>query len=387
MAANQLFVQVVKRSEDEFIVNRISTDKRVWYLLPEELQELKHHPFLTSKKIIMNATAVIKNIGGFRTIALRIDEDIRKEYFDESDNICFQEFPLEEFVPIPVPRAIEPKNIELENRIKQLEHKLKEKSINDDSFLRDIETKFILNRFKKGQYDSELWLRQFEDECHRFKVILDNHKVQALRYFVDGPARDWYESNLKKIGLNTSWEVWKDSFLNVFVDKGWSIVRKAFNFKYLGGSIVDYALAKEKLCLEMEPKSTEISRVNQIVFGLPIEAQDRLDREEITTIDKLFSKLRRLEDTFIRQQKGIATNCKPIGIQNPQRKLESQQKNESQRKPCPNCVAQGFPNRYHLLSECRNKNGKDHSSRSNMIKNSTSKNECEVLNLDNDDLN
>jgi len=29
-------------------------------------------------------------------------------------------------------------------------------------------------------------------------------------------------------------------------------VRKAYNYKYLGGSLVDYILTKERLCLEAE---------------------------------------------------------------------------------------------------------------------------------------
>jgi len=391
MTADQLYVQVVKRSEDEFIIKRISTDKKIWYLLPEEFQDLTHHKILTSKKIIRNATTVIKNINGFRNITLKIDEHIRREYFDEAQNVCFNEFPLEEEIAlVPVSRVIEPRNNELETRIRQLEQELKSNSIKkNQSRLKDIENKFILNKFEKKQYDSMSWLSRFEDECHRFQIVSDSDKVQALRFFVIGSAGDWYESNLKKIGLNTPWKCWKDSFLNVFVDKGWTIVRKAFNYKYLGGSLIDFALAKEKLCLEMEPNSTELSRVNQIVFGLPVEAQEKLDREEIITIDMLFSKLRRLEDTFNRKKKDVQTTTKLNTIPNTCERFKSQKTIEPQRKPCPNCATLGFPNRYHSLNECRNRNLKDQNPRSNIVKHCTNKNEFDILkiDLDNEDLN
>lgn len=59
-------------------------------------------------------------------------------------------------------------------------------------------------------------------------------------------------------------------------------MRKAFNYKYLGRSLVDFAFIKEKLCLEKEPRGTELSRINQIVFGLRREAQEMLDMEEIS---------------------------------------------------------------------------------------------------------
>lgn len=53
--------------------------------------------------------------------------------------------------------------------------------------------------------------------------------------------------------------------------------RKAFNYKYLGGSLINYPLAIDKLCLKIEPKGTELSRINQIVSVLPTEVQDKLD--------------------------------------------------------------------------------------------------------------
>lgn len=378
--ANQLFVQVVKRSEDDFIINSISTDKKMWYLIPEEFKELKHHTLLSSKKIINNSIAAIKNVNGYRTIAIKIDEKIRNEYFDDMENPCFREFPLEEIVSIPISRVIEPNISELEDRIRQLEYQLKLNSTKDESKLQNIEKKIILDKFEKRQHDSMTWLSRFEDECHRFQLNLDSDKIQTLRFFVTGPAEVWYETNLKKIGLEAPWRIWKDSFLNVFVDKGWSIVRKAFNYKYLGGSLIDYALTKEKFCFQMEPNCSELSRINQIVFGLPTEAQDELDREKIITIDKLFAELRKLEDAFTRKKKDKPTS--------PKLNKNSDKKNEFQRKPCSICSALGFPNRYHLVAECRNKNWTNGKPKSNMIKH-MNPDEAEILNTDlsNEDLN
>lgn len=87
------------------------------------------------------------------------------------------------------------------------------------------------------------------------------------------------------------------SFLNVFVDKGWFNVRKAYNYKYLGGSLVDYVLTKERLCLESEKNGTVISRINMIVVGLPLEIQDKLDRGIITTMEILFTEIGKLEES------------------------------------------------------------------------------------------
>ncbi|ESN97876.1 hypothetical protein HELRODRAFT_177518 [Helobdella robusta] len=58
-----------------------------------------------------------------------------------------------------------------------------------------------------------------------------------------------------------------------------------------GGSLIDYALAKENLYLEIE-----MSRINMIVMGFPVEIQNQLDREEITTIEKLFKELTKIDE-------------------------------------------------------------------------------------------
>lgn len=77
-------------------------------------------------------------------------------------------------------------------------------------------------------------------------------RVEALRFFLIGSPKDWYETNLKKIG-SANWPEWKRPFLIVFVEKGWSTVRRVFNLKYFACSLIDYALAKERLLLEIDP--------------------------------------------------------------------------------------------------------------------------------------
>lgn len=354
-----LYVQIVKRSEEDFVVHCVSVDKRNWFLLPEDTQDLKFHTSLSSKKPLLNAVYAIKNVNGYRTIGVKIDDDIKKEYFDESSNICFRELPLEECLPKTIPCRPTDTQSELEDHIKRLEMQLKINSEQNEIKLHHIEKKFILEPFDKKQSDPIEWLRRFEEECCRFQIKSDNLKIQALRfYLINGPANDWYENNLKKIGLNDSWGIWRDSFKNIFVDKGWSLVKRALGYKYLGGSLVDYALTKERLLLDIEPKGTEISRINQIVFGLPNEAQLKLDREKICNLYELYSKLRKLEDAFIKKKEEKLSN--PKSIVNPAlnyyKKGEPQHKSNYQRKPCSHCETLGFHNRYHLMSECRNKN-------------------------------
>ncbi|KAK4887307.1 hypothetical protein RN001_003578 [Aquatica leii] len=93
----------------------------------DETKDLKHHTVLSSKKNILNATVAIKNINGYRTIGIKLDDEVKKEYFDEFGNFCYQDFPLEEYIPMsnPNPKSIELLQLELEEQIENLEQQLK----------------------------------------------------------------------------------------------------------------------------------------------------------------------------------------------------------------------------------------------------------------------
>ncbi|KAF2880590.1 hypothetical protein ILUMI_25584 [Ignelater luminosus] len=105
-------------------------------------------------------------------------------------------------------------------------------------------------------------------------------------------------------------------------------------------------------------RKTEISRINLVVCGLPIEIQEKIDREEVTTTEKLFNELRKLEDSF-RKKKNISTDSTNIRQQVKRKDKEDDLRKKnltSERKACWICELLGYPNRYHQPSECRNKN-------------------------------
>ncbi|ESN94289.1 hypothetical protein HELRODRAFT_164101 [Helobdella robusta] len=147
---SKLYFHIIKRNNDEFKLAGISENKETWYVLPEEMKDLSLHEALSTKRAIINTINSIKPINGYCKICIKLDDELRKEYYDKDENLCF----------------------------------------------------------------------------------LDNM---------------WF-----------------------------------FN---------DYALAKENLCLEIE-----MSRINMIVMGLPVEIQNQLDREEITTIEKLSKELTKIDE-------------------------------------------------------------------------------------------
>ena len=80
MAANFFYARIVKESEDEFIVKCISTDKDTWYLLPDDEKDINLHPILLKRKTVSNSRLAINKINGYRTISMKKEEDILKEY-------------------------------------------------------------------------------------------------------------------------------------------------------------------------------------------------------------------------------------------------------------------------------------------------------------------
>lgn len=374
----KLFVHIIKVSENKFEIAGLSENKDMWCQLPAECRELKHHPTLANKSVIKNAISVIKPIRGYRRVAVKLDEQLKNEYFDEDENLSYKNLPLEEIVNDEVEHLTSTNNRTEEEgffiqRIKELERQLNLNNDNEVS-LHQVEKKFILDKFDRKPNPVE-WLLRFENECERNKIPEGPKRIEALRFFLMGSPKDWYETTLKKLGL-MNWPEWRRSFLAVFVEKGWSMVRKAFSFRYLAGSLIDYALVKERLLMDIDPHGLELSRINVIVIGLPIEIQEEIDREEVNTIEKLLNELRKLEDMFNKKKKRENTVIKTLNPeqqnlstpsrmkQNSSTKLKDANNvdiklklNESNtiRKPCSICESLGWPNRWHPINECRNK--------------------------------
>lgn len=180
-----------------------------------------------------------------------------------------------------------------------------------------------------------------------------------MRLFLEEGAKEWYSSSLRKLSLS-EWSDWSTSFLLVYADKSWTNVRFAYHYKYINGSLIDYALKKERLILEMESSMSNISRINLIVMGLPFNIQDKLDKEEINSTDLLFNRIRMYDTGYNKQKredkmKYNSNNITTIGKSNVEKKFTTVSKPFYEKKPCSMCEALNKPERYHPCYLCRNK--------------------------------
>ena len=158
-------------------------------------------------------------------------------------------------------------------------------SVENEESLREVEQKFLINIFN-GKQEASTWINVFEKECIRFKIFDGTTRVEVLKLFIDGNVKEWYSANLMKLSLS-DWETWKKSFLLIYGKKTWSSIRTAFNYKYLFGSLIDFVLKKERLLFDADNRIPELFRIYQIVYSLPLEIQNKLERDKINTIDDL----------------------------------------------------------------------------------------------------
>jgi hypothetical protein len=208
--------------------------------------------------------------------------DAFPEYCDADGNFCFKNVYLDEG------------RFEYINEAKDNEYEHADEAvIVKKRSLHHIQKEIALEKYNGKNYNAATWIDLFEQECDRVEVET-NQYVDVLRLVLEGHPADWYAVTKKTIGSG-SWATWKREFKVAFGTKGWNEVSDAYNYKYISGSLIEYAFKKHNLLLDADPALPEISRVNMIVVGLPNFAQSRISRANTDTIRKLTTELNQLE--------------------------------------------------------------------------------------------
>lgn len=95
--------------------------------------------------------------------------------------------------------------------------------------------------------------------------------------------------------LTSQWEIWKENFCDTYTNKSWSQIRHAILYKYINGSLLDYALKKEKILLEMNKAIDNSTPIDLIAVGLPEFITDKINRKNLNTLKDLYTELESLE--------------------------------------------------------------------------------------------
>jgi hypothetical protein len=322
------------------------------YAFPIASRDLQYHEELMKNPTARNAKKVLSTCNRYqrRNPLITLSEELREVYLDAEGNPAFRGDLLEE---ISEPQKEVKPVVETETIIqKPLTKERVKKSLS--SIVKDA----VIEKFNGRNFNASTWITTMETECERLEIP-ENRYCEVIRLFVEGSATDWYQANQIVVGTS-SWQTWRTSFLNAFANKGWQNVCNAIYFRFGNGSVTDYALKKLNLLVDMDPKISENLKVCMIVSGLPAAVRERLDRDEIDSVNKLFCKLNLL-DRAQRQYGPNNNNNNNNGNSNNSYKGMSNRYNnnnfnrggQQKRTTCTYCEKKGFPGRLHPEVECR----------------------------------
>lgn len=287
------------------------------YQFPPDQQTRTHHQKLFEHEIIKTVVKSLTTRNKYRKVNITSREDELLElYLDEEGNVVFNEF-YSEVVKSPSPSShttpIPP----------------------TEKTMQSIAKNLVLDKFDGTDADAESWLIVFEKECERLGVEEEKY-AEMLRLCLHGAALEWYSVFLKINKLSHAWKFWKASFVDTFGSKSWSEIALAYTYKYLGGSVLDYALKKRNLLIDIDPDLSTRSQINLIVIDLPDYIKTRLNRKDLTKVDDLMSKLRQIDPSRNKINSNVVKKS-----------------DEVQKKTCEYCDKMGFPGRRHAEENCR----------------------------------
>ena len=338
----------------------------VLYLVPDKLQAEDRHVELFNLPVVITAVKNLSKEGQYRNVRVTLKDPLKKIYMDEDGNFVFEnEFLVETGVksrrseilkgpPLLTADAdvfSKTQLIEILNALKVAEEKAGKTSSPEDQ-LRKVEKQFSIEKYN-GKQKAKDWLDNFEAECSRYNIVDPAQKVKCLKLFMEERAMDWYQGNKIKLSQD-SWTEWSESFVKVFSEKGWSKLRYAYGYKYLTGSMIEYALKKERMLLEIESTMSTPTRISLIVLGLPLGVQDKLDRELLLSTDDLVNKLGQFDFASKTSRAAGAGDEKGSERKTPAKRGQEAEK-FIEKKPCHICESLNFPGRFHAPDKCRNK--------------------------------
>lgn len=316
------------------------------FLVPEKHQPARLHEAVLATQAYQNVKNTIQKRHEKRQVWISLTPEMSKVYRDQDGNMQFQGYLLEEIPQKPPSAGI---SDEILTKILKSVTETKKDTPKPHSNVKKLAEKFVIEKFNTKTSNVSQWMTIFETECARLEIVENVQKIECFRLFLMDSCLDWYGSMLIKHTVDSEWSVWKNKFCETFADKGWSPVRYAILFKYRQGSLLEYALKKERLILEVNKSIDKITLIDLIATGLPNFVADKIDRNDLKETEDLFNAIRGLE--YLVNKKNIEKK-KEIGSS------ETNFRERNKYIPCKICEKENKGNRYHPESSCwfKNKN-------------------------------
>lgn len=318
-----------------YAITSITTEEGKCYAIPEEYRVISHHKEIMQTETFGKIKNCLKKRHQSRKVWMKVDGDLKDAYIDEDGNMQFADLFLEE---IPQKQTTE-KNDSLQQILEKLIEATDVGKKQQD--LKRISEKFIIEKFTSKNSNASQWMETFEKECDRFSVTQDESKIEVLRFFLEKSCLDWYSAMTTKLTVNSEWTVWKRKFLETFVNKGWNMITYAYAFKYKEGQLIDYAMKKEKLILDINKSTDTQTIIDHIAIGLPEFVLNRINRDDLKDSTDLFNEIKKYEGLMYKKNFTKVKEHKP-----------DFKKRTKEKKPCKTCENLGKGSRYHPEEAC-----------------------------------
>lgn len=344
------FEFTVKASEDPktniICITSITDADKHTFCIPDNLQPAKLHEAVIKTQTFQKVKATLQRRHEKRQVWISLTPEISDVYIDQDGNMQFKGYFLEEVSQETQHAPTAGISEDVLTRIFGSFAETK-KDTSRPHNIKIMTEKFVLGKFNTKTSNVSQWMGIFEAECMRLGVDEDAEKIEGLRLFLEDSCIDWYSSMLIKHTVHSEWSTWKKSFCETYADRGWSPIRYAITFKYRQGSLLDYALKKEKLLLEINKLMDKQTLIDLIATGLPNFIVDKIDRNSLKETEELFNNIRGLE--YLVNKRNLE---KKLGS------FESKVREKNVVSPCKICEKENKGNRYHPESLCwfRNKN-------------------------------
>lgn len=338
-------------------VRSISTSDDKVYAIPVELQAAGYHKEIMKTAAYNKVKNSLQKRYQTRKIWISMTEELKKIYIDDDGNLQFGDQYLEELEQQnagPVQQSETGTLAKLVEKLIENTQEIKQQN------LKHIAEKFVIDKFTSKNTNATQWIEIFEKECKRFDVVTDDKKIEILRLFMDRSCVDWYSSMVIKLTMNSEWSVWKEKFCESFANKGWNSVTYALLFKYRDGTLLDYAIRKEKLLLDMRRSIDNGTLVDLIAAGLPEFILNKIDREYLKDTVDLFNEVSKYEHLVNKKYSFMKTNKKFVNGRNFEKTEE--------KYPCKNCQKLNKGIRYHPEATCWFRQSEDDKVKKNYIK-------------------
>lgn len=321
-------------------VTSIATPEGKVFEIPSEYQPVYNHESITKTSHYLKIKKTLTKRHQTRKIWITMTDEISKVYLDDDLNLQFHEVYLEQILDEQDKTKSSSSNIVMEELLKKL---LEEKQMKtENKNLRKIGNDFIIEKFDSRNSNAYQWIQDFNNECERFQIIDDKEKIEILKFFMEHSSVDWYSCMMMKLTIESAWEKWEKSFCETFGNKGWTPIRYALSYKYQAGSLLEYALKKEKLLLEVRKSIDTGTLIDLIAFGLPNYVSDNINREILQGTEDLYNEIGKLEH-LVRKDKYEKKNTFNNTIKT---------KQYEDKKPCSICMKEKKGKRYHSENDC-----------------------------------